>query len=159
MNLPILIKQWTSLWTAMSALAQAFGAFFVGFILDRFGRKWPAVGAGALTMVGTAVQYTSIGRGSLLAGKMVVGLGIGAAMATATSYASEVSSISNIINIKLITNRLRRSNFVHQSNLAWFSSQYSCKESLLASSVFSCLTSTRLLSAMFSLFNGLSEVL
>ncbi|KAH7389117.1 general substrate transporter [Cadophora sp. MPI-SDFR-AT-0126] len=90
---PYLPSKWTSLWTAMSALAQAFGAFFVGFILDRFGRKWPAVGAGALTMIGTAVQYTSVSRGSLLAGKMVVGLGIGAAMATATSYASEVAPI------------------------------------------------------------------
>jgi MFS family permease len=77
----------------MSALAQAIGAFAVGFLLDRFGRKWPAVAAGLVTIAGTAVQYTSHSRGSLLAGKMVTGLGIGGAMATATSYASEVSCL------------------------------------------------------------------
>jgi predicted MFS family arabinose efflux permease len=43
-------------------------------------------------VVGTAVQYTSHSRGSLMAGKMVTGLGIGVAMATGTSYASEVNS-------------------------------------------------------------------
>jgi hypothetical protein len=36
------------------------------------------------------MQYTSHRRGLLLSGKIVTGLGIGAAMAAATSYASEV---------------------------------------------------------------------
>lgn len=75
----------------MSALLQCIGAYLVGFVLDRFGRKWPAVAGGAFTVVGTAVQFTATSRGALLAGKMVNGFGIGAAMATATSYASEVS--------------------------------------------------------------------
>lgn len=87
---PYLPSIWTSLWTAMSALCQAIGAYCAGFLLDRVGRKWPAVGAGLITVVGTAVQYTSHTRGSLMAGKMVTGLGIGVAMATGTSYASEV---------------------------------------------------------------------
>jgi MFS family permease len=88
---PYLPSIWTSLWTAMSALAQALGAFTVGFSLDRVGRKWPAVAAGLVTVVGTAVQYTAHSRGALLAGKMVSGFGIGAGMATGTSYASEAS--------------------------------------------------------------------
>lgn len=51
----------------MSALAQALGAFTVGFSLDRVGRKWPAVAADLITVVGTAVQYTAHSRGSFLA--------------------------------------------------------------------------------------------
>jgi MFS family permease len=88
---PYLPSIWTSLWTAMSALCQSLAAFIIGLFMDRYGRKWPACAAGAITIVGTAVQYTSQSRGSLLAGKMVNGLGVGASLAAATSYASEVA--------------------------------------------------------------------
>ena len=76
----------------MSALIQAIGAFVVRFFLNGFGRKWPAVVGGILTFAGTAVHFTSVSRGALLAGKMVNCLGVGAVMAAATSYASEVRS-------------------------------------------------------------------
>jgi MFS family permease len=88
---PYLPSIWTSLWTAMSALCQSLAAFVIGFFMDRYGRRWPACAAGALTMVGTAVQYTTSTRGALLAGKMVNGFGVGASLAVATSYASEVA--------------------------------------------------------------------
>jgi MFS family permease len=78
----------------MSALLQCLGAYLVGFFLDRFGRKWPAVAGGAFTIIGTAVQFIATTRGALLAGKMINGFGIGAAMTTATTYASEVSSVN-----------------------------------------------------------------
>lgn len=87
---PYLPSVWTALWTAMTNLAQCVGGFAIGYITDRYGRKWPTVVAGALTMAGTSMQYCSTSRGLLLGGKMVNGVGIGAAMATATAYASEV---------------------------------------------------------------------
>jgi MFS family permease len=67
----------------MSALAQALGALTIGPISDRFGRMWSASFCDTITAAGTAMQYTSHSRGLLLAGKMVTGLGIEAAMATA----------------------------------------------------------------------------
>jgi MFS family permease len=62
-------------------------------VSDRFGRKWPGVIAGIVSIAGTAVIYNAKSRGALLAGKMVCGLALGAGMAIGTSYASEVSSI------------------------------------------------------------------
>ena len=89
----------------MTNLAQCVGGFAIGYITDRYGRKWPTVVAGALTMAGTSMQYCSTSRGLLLGGKMVNGVGIGAAMATATAYASEVFleplPITNIANLLL----------------------------------------------------------
>jgi hypothetical protein len=89
----------------MTNLAQCVGSFAIGYITDRYGRKWPTVVAGALTMAGTTMQYCSTSRGLLLGGKMANGVGIGAAMATATAYASEVFLKSfatmNIANLLL----------------------------------------------------------
>jgi MFS family permease len=81
---------WASLWTAMSSLMQAIGAILCGWVIDRFGRKWPASASATLTLVRTAVQYTAVSRGSLMAGKMISGLGIGAVLAVATTYIAEV---------------------------------------------------------------------
>ncbi|KAL3464430.1 general substrate transporter [Aspergillus heterothallicus] len=82
---------WTSLWTSMTSLLQAIGAICIGIVSDRFGRKWPGVAAGIVSVAGTAVLYYAKSRGALLAGKMVCGLALGAGMAIGTSYASEVA--------------------------------------------------------------------
>ncbi|KAK7397566.1 hypothetical protein QQX98_013063 [Neonectria punicea] len=84
---------WTSLWSAMSSLAQAMGAFSAGFLMDQFGRTYVGSGLSALTMAGTAVQFVAKGRGVLLAGKMINGFGVGAAMAVGVTYASEVAPV------------------------------------------------------------------
>ena len=62
------------------------------FRLLSLGSIWKYITAceGAFILLGTGLQYHSTTRGLLLAGKMVNGVGIGAAMATATAYASEV---------------------------------------------------------------------
>ncbi|KAJ6017044.1 hypothetical protein N7451_000423 [Penicillium sp. IBT 35674x] len=81
---------WTALWTSMSSLAQALSATSTGFLADRIGRKWTGVIAGIIGLAGAAVQYTALTRSSLLGGKIVGGLGIGMAMSTGMTYASEV---------------------------------------------------------------------
>ncbi|KAJ0340955.1 hypothetical protein KNSL1_011324 [Colletotrichum chrysophilum] len=73
---PYLPSIWTSLWTAMSSLTQALGAILVGFIADRYGRKWPSCAAAILTLIGAAVQYIAVQRATLMGGKMITGLGI-----------------------------------------------------------------------------------
>jgi MFS family permease len=83
---------WTSLWTSMSALAQALAATGTGFLADRIGRKWSGCIAGVISLAGATVQYTAHTRSALLGGKIVSGLGIGMAMATGTTYASEIVS-------------------------------------------------------------------
>lgn len=81
---------WTSLWTSMSALAQALSATATGSLADRIGRKWCGVIGGVISFAGAAVQYTAQTPSALLGGKIVGGLGIGMTMATGTTYASEV---------------------------------------------------------------------
>ena len=90
---PYLPSIWTSLWSSLSLAGQALGAILIGYITDRLGRKWPACASAALTIAGTAVQYTAHARGVLLVGKLINGLGIGAAMSIATTYASEVAPL------------------------------------------------------------------
>ncbi|KAH6884221.1 general substrate transporter [Thelonectria olida] len=90
---PYLPSIWTSLWSAMSSLAQAIGALSAGFLMDHFGRTYVGSGLSALTIAGTAVQYTAKHRGVLLAGKMINGFGIGASMAVGVTYASEIAPL------------------------------------------------------------------
>lgn len=75
----------------MTGLAQALGGFGIGFVMDRLGRKWTVVGLAIFSVAGVAVQFAANSRGTLLAGKMLNGLAIGALFAVATAWASEVS--------------------------------------------------------------------
>lgn len=134
---PFLPSLWTSLWTAMSSLAQVAGGVAVGTIVDRFGRRYPTVAAGAITMIGTTIQFATSSRSALLGGKILNGFGIGAALAVSTTYASEVRSrIFNralVMGARLITDdRSHHSVFVDQFNLVLSSSQSLCKPPPLA---------------------------
>lgn len=84
---------WASLFTAMSALLQAIGSIAVAPISDRLGRKRSIMAASLISAGGVASQFAATSRGMLLAGKMVNGLAIGASLAVATTWASEVSPV------------------------------------------------------------------
>ncbi|KAH6974144.1 general substrate transporter [Ilyonectria sp. MPI-CAGE-AT-0026] len=90
---PYLPSIWTSLWSAMSSLSQAIGAFSAGFLMDYFGRTYVGSAFSALTVAGTAMQFVAKTRGLLLAGKIVNGFGIGAGMAAGVTYASEIAPV------------------------------------------------------------------
>lgn len=77
----------------MSSLMQAIGAIANGWVTDRLGRKWPACGFASLTLIGTALQYISKNAATLMGGKMVTGVGVGALMAVATTYIGEVLAL------------------------------------------------------------------
>lgn len=84
---------WASPWAAMLYLLQAIGGFGIGFVSDMIGRKRSCVGASCVSVAGIGIQFTASSRGMLLAGKMVNGLAIGCVLATATSWASEISPL------------------------------------------------------------------
>ena len=94
---------WTALFSSMSGLCQALGGFFIGFIYERFGRKPSAIGSASLSMAGIAIQYTATTRGSLLAGKMVNCLALGAMMSTGSTYISEVNFSSARYSMIILT--------------------------------------------------------
>ncbi|KAJ4389358.1 hypothetical protein N0V93_006825 [Gnomoniopsis smithogilvyi] len=67
-----------------------FASLISSLIADRFGRKWPLVGAGVMTCAGVALQAGS--RGSLIfmyIGRLVAGFGVGAASMLTPLYVSE----------------------------------------------------------------------
>lgn len=84
---------WTSLWTAMSALFQAFGGMSSAPVADKFGRKWVCVAVCFLSVAGVIMQYMAESRGLLLGGKMVNGFAVGSLLSTATAWASEISPV------------------------------------------------------------------
>ncbi|KAK4619654.1 MFS transporter fmqE [Fulvia fulva] len=88
---PYLPSVWTSLWTAMSALLQALGGISIAPVSDCIGRRWPSIGCCVVSAGGVAIQFASASRGMLLAGKMANGFAIGAGLAVATAWASEIS--------------------------------------------------------------------
>ncbi|OJJ45295.1 hypothetical protein ASPZODRAFT_17513 [Penicilliopsis zonata CBS 506.65] len=82
---------WTSLWTSMSNLGQAVGAFLVGPLAERIGRKYAIVVFSIISFAGVALQFTATSRAQLLGGKIINGLTIGALLAVGTTYASDIA--------------------------------------------------------------------
>ncbi|WP_242885159.1 sugar porter family MFS transporter [Actinomadura litoris] len=72
----------------LGAMAGALGS---GRIADRIGRRWIFCLEGVVFLIGTAIAVLSTGYGMLVAGRLVLGLAVGAASATVPPYLAEIS--------------------------------------------------------------------
>jgi sugar porter (SP) family MFS transporter len=84
---PILVEVVTS-WVTLGALA---GSLAGGELADRIGRRKALLVAGALFAVGAAVEAAAPGVTTLVAGRLIVGFGVGVAAVAAPLYASELA--------------------------------------------------------------------
>lgn len=74
-----------------STFGGMFGALAGGPLADRFGRRWTLLLAGMLFSVGAAVSAFAPDLGVLLAGRVVVGIGVGAASVLVPVYIAELA--------------------------------------------------------------------
>lgn len=72
-------------------LGAMVGALTSGRLADRFGRKRALEVEGLVFLAGTVIAVFAPGYGTLLAGRLVLGLAVGAASATVPIYLSEIS--------------------------------------------------------------------
>ncbi|XP_059843530.1 proton myo-inositol cotransporter-like isoform X5 [Hypanus sabinus] len=82
---------WQELVVSATVGAAAISALSGGFFNDRFGRKPCILFSSFLFMVGAVVMTVANDRYTLLAGRVVVGLGIGLASMTVTVYIAEAA--------------------------------------------------------------------
>lgn len=83
---------WTSLWTSMSNLGQAIGAFMAGVLGQTVGRRYTALIFAVMSVVGTFLLFFATSRGMLLVGKTINGAVVGGLMSIGTTYAADVSN-------------------------------------------------------------------
>lgn len=74
-----------------STLGGAIGALAGGPLADRFGRRWTLLLSGVLFSLGALMSAVSGDLPSLLAGRVVVGLGVGAASVLVPVYIAELA--------------------------------------------------------------------
>ena len=84
---PLIVEVVTS-WVTLGAL---LGALAGGELADRIGRKRTVLVAGALFTLGAAVQTFAPETAILVAGRLIIGAGVGVAAVAAPLYAAELS--------------------------------------------------------------------
>ncbi|KAM0414576.1 hypothetical protein ACHAPT_013581 [Fusarium lateritium] len=96
-GVPILPSIWLSLWNASMQIGFIPGSAVTGWFADRFGRKLAILAGAVVTSAGIAVVYAcdlSDGmdhrRGTFLAGKVVIGMGLSMMATTCLTYNSEI---------------------------------------------------------------------
>src|SRR5271154_931610 len=87
---PLLVEVVTS-WVTLGAL---FGALASGELADRIGRKRTVLIAGVLFTLGSLVQALAPDTVILVAGRLIVGAGVGVAAVAAPVYAAELAPTS-----------------------------------------------------------------
>lgn len=84
---------WQSLWNALSQVGTMLGAWSIGFIADRFGRKICFATAACVSAAGIAVLYISETPGVFLGGKIINAFSLGMAIAVGQTYVSEITPL------------------------------------------------------------------
>jgi len=87
-SLSLLMVQVVTSWVTLGALV---GSLIAGELGDGLGRKRTILIAGALFTLGAAIQWAAPGVLILVAGRFVVGAGVGIAAVSAPLYASELA--------------------------------------------------------------------
>lgn len=77
--------------TSIALAGAAAGAACIGALADRFGRRHSLLGTAAIFVVGAAVSALAVDVPELLCGRLLVGLGIGAASMLTPLYLSEIA--------------------------------------------------------------------
>jgi SP family galactose:H+ symporter-like MFS transporter len=87
-SLSVLMVQVVTSWVTLGAL---LGSLAAGELGDRLGRKKTVLVAGALFTLGAVVQYVAPDAAVLVAGRLIVGAGVGVAAVGAPLYAAELA--------------------------------------------------------------------
>jgi sugar porter (SP) family MFS transporter len=87
-SLSALLVEVVTSWVTLGAL---LGALSAGELADRIGRKRTVLIAGALFTLGAVVQAVAPGTLVLVAGRLVIGAGVGVAAVAAPLYAAELA--------------------------------------------------------------------
>src|SRR5262245_36945572 len=87
-NLSTFMQEVVTSWVTLGALV---GALIAGGMADKYGRTRTLVIAGVLFAIGALLESAAQGTGVLVAGRFVVGFGVGVASVAAPLYAAEMA--------------------------------------------------------------------
>ena len=90
-SLSTLLVEVVTSWVTLGAL---LGALAAGELADRIGRKRTVLIAGAMFTLGALVQALAPGTAVLVAGRLIIGAGVGVAAVAAPLYAAELAPTS-----------------------------------------------------------------
>lgn len=91
---PVIPAYWQSLWNALAQIGTMIGAWSIGLVADRFGRRICFALAGILSFAGIAILYVCTTSGVFLAGKVINALSLGMAMSVGQTYVSEITPLA-----------------------------------------------------------------
>ncbi|KAI0951244.1 hypothetical protein AcW1_008337 [Taiwanofungus camphoratus] len=91
----VLAAHWQSAFNSLSSVGGMLGGFSLGYISDRFGRRFAVAFCCLISIVGIFVQFftTPHKNGQLLAGKFINGYALGMYVSVASSYCAEISPL------------------------------------------------------------------
>jgi MFS family permease len=87
----VIKSTYQSAWSGASVGAQTIGNVASGYVSDRAGRKWALVCSAVITIIATIIEICSRTIGPLIAGKTLMGMGIGFLVAQAPAFLAEMS--------------------------------------------------------------------